>query len=229
MVAKEKKKKNIQSEEGEPKQDPGLVFVGSGEKTQSPGVKVAESGGDPQLMPDEELTSSPEAVPPCPEEEGTSTELPQSDYETGSKTGGGTEAEAVESGESVEKDGADGKEDEGMNKYQEPVFVVTSNGMEWCKENIEASKGDVYFSGDGNESNPAKDFAILAHCNHTIMTIGTFGYWAGYLVGGETVYLSNFTLPESPFLKEFKYEAAFLPEWHGIPADLSPLLNSTKP
>lgn len=115
------------------------------------------------------------------------------------------------------------------NKYQEPVFVVTSNGMEWCKENIDASKGDVYFSGDGNESNPAKDFAILAHCNHTIMTIGTFGYWAGYLVGGEMVYLSNFTLPESPFLKLFKYEAAFLPEWHGIPADLSPLLNSIKP
>ncbi|MGH0133755.1 UNVERIFIED_CONTAM: hypothetical protein FKN15_067300 [Acipenser sinensis] len=55
-----------------------------GEKTQSPGVKVAESGGDPQPMPDEELTSSPEAVPPCPEEEGTSTELPQSDYETAS-------------------------------------------------------------------------------------------------------------------------------------------------
>ncbi|MGH0156683.1 UNVERIFIED_CONTAM: hypothetical protein FKN15_040618 [Acipenser sinensis] len=67
-------------------------------------------------MPDEELTSSPEAMPPCPEEEGTSTELPQSDYETGSKTGGGTEAEAVavESGEAAEKDGADGEEDEGM-------------------------------------------------------------------------------------------------------------------
>ncbi|MGH0127440.1 UNVERIFIED_CONTAM: hypothetical protein FKN15_054631 [Acipenser sinensis] len=82
VAKKRKRKKNIQSEEGEPKRDPGLVFVGSGEKTQSPGVIVAESGGDPQPMPDEELTSSPEAVPPCPEEEGTSTELPQSDYET---------------------------------------------------------------------------------------------------------------------------------------------------
>ncbi|CAM5173567.1 unnamed protein product [Eretmochelys imbricata] len=25
-------------------------------------------------------------------------------------------------------------------KYQEPVFVVTSNGMEWCRENIDASR-----------------------------------------------------------------------------------------
>ncbi|MGH0126470.1 UNVERIFIED_CONTAM: hypothetical protein FKN15_028317 [Acipenser sinensis] len=72
-------------------------------------------------MPDEEVTSSPEAVPPCPEEEGTSTELPQSDYETGSKTGGGTEAEAVavESGEAAEKDGADGEEDEGISSDTE--------------------------------------------------------------------------------------------------------------
>ncbi|XP_078507078.1 galactoside alpha-(1,2)-fucosyltransferase 2-like [Lissotriton helveticus] len=107
--------------------------------------------------------------------------------------------------------------------YQEPVFMVTSNGMQWCKDNIDNSKGDVYFSGDGIESSPGNDFALLAHCNHTIMTIGTFGYWAGYLTGGMTIYLSDFTLPDSPFLKLFHYDAAFLPHWMGIPADLSPL------
>ncbi|XP_078511178.1 galactoside alpha-(1,2)-fucosyltransferase 2-like [Lissotriton helveticus] len=111
------------------------------------------------------------------------------------------------------------------NKYEEPVFVVTSNGMQWCKENINNSRGDVYFSGDSNESSPGKDFSLLAHCNHTIMTIGTFGFWAGYLAGGEVIYLDNFTLPDSPFLKVFHYDAAFLPEWIGIPADLSPLLS----
>ncbi|XP_030400875.1 galactoside 2-alpha-L-fucosyltransferase 2-like [Gopherus evgoodei] len=112
-------------------------------------------------------------------------------------------------------------------KYQEPVFVVTSNGMDWCRENIDASRGDVYFSGEGKESSPGRDFALLAHCNHTIMTIGTFGIWAGYLAGGETVYLANYTLPDSPFLKIFKPEAAFLPEWIGINADLSPLQSET--
>ncbi|XP_067408192.1 galactoside alpha-(1,2)-fucosyltransferase 2-like isoform X2 [Emydura macquarii macquarii] len=109
-------------------------------------------------------------------------------------------------------------------KYQEPVFVVTSNGMAWCRENIDASWGDVYFSEDGAESSPGKDFALLAHCNHTIMTIGTFGVWAGYLAGGETIYLANYTLPDSPFLEVFKPWATFLPEWIGIDADLSPLL-----
>ncbi|XP_067408174.1 galactoside alpha-(1,2)-fucosyltransferase 2-like [Emydura macquarii macquarii] len=112
-------------------------------------------------------------------------------------------------------------------KYQEPVFVVTSNGMAWCRENIDTSLGDVYFSGDGAESSPGRDFALLVHCNHTIMTIGTFGIWAGYLAGGETVYLANYTLPDSPFLRLFKPAAAFLPEWIGIDADLSPLLSRT--
>ncbi|KAL4667191.1 hypothetical protein H8959_005880 [Pygathrix nigripes] len=109
-------------------------------------------------------------------------------------------------------------------RYSSPIFVVTSNGMAWCRENIDTSHGDVVFAGDGIEGSPAKDFALLTQCNHTIMTIGTFGIWAAYLAGGDTIYLANYTLPNSPFLKIFKPEAAFLPEWTGITADLSPLL-----
>ncbi|XP_030153918.1 galactoside alpha-(1,2)-fucosyltransferase 2 isoform X2 [Lynx canadensis] len=110
-------------------------------------------------------------------------------------------------------------------RHRAPVFVVASNGMAWCRENIDASRGDVVFAGDGVETSPAKDFALLAQCNHTVMTIGTFGIWAAYLAGGDTIYLANYTLPDSPFLKLFKPEAAFLPEWIGISADLSPLLH----
>ncbi|XP_069494438.1 galactoside alpha-(1,2)-fucosyltransferase 2-like [Ambystoma mexicanum] len=110
-------------------------------------------------------------------------------------------------------------------KYQEPIFVVASNGMPWCKENINASNGDVYFAGDSNESTPANDFALLVQCNHTIMTIGTFGWWAGYLAGGEVVYLTNFTSPKSKLPHYFHYKDTYLPEWIGIAADLTPLIN----
>lgn len=108
-------------------------------------------------------------------------------------------------------------------RHEAPIFVVTSNGMAWCRKNINTSQGDVVFAGDGYEGSPGRDFALLTQCNHTIMTIGTFGFWAAYLAGGDTVYLANFTLPDSDFLKIFKPEAAFLPEWVGINADLSPL------
>ncbi|CAH2318891.1 galactoside 2-alpha-L-fucosyltransferase 2-like [Pelobates cultripes] len=110
------------------------------------------------------------------------------------------------------------------SKYQNPIFVVTSNGMDWCKENIDNSLGDVHFAGDGIEGSPARDFALLAHCNHTIMTIGTFGYWIGYLAGGETVYLANYSLSHVNVNKRMKNDPFVLPGWIGIPANISHLL-----
>ncbi|XP_036599485.1 galactoside alpha-(1,2)-fucosyltransferase 2-like [Trichosurus vulpecula] len=109
-------------------------------------------------------------------------------------------------------------------RYTNVVFVVTSDGMAWCRRNIDTSKGDVVFARGWMRKSAEKDFALLTQCNHTVMTIGTFGFWAAYMAGGNTVYLANYTLPNSKFLKIFKPEAAFLPEWVGIPADLSPLL-----
>ena len=101
-----------------------------------------------------------------------------------------------------------------------PVFVVASNGMAWCRENIDASRGDVVFAGNGLQGSPAKDFALPTRCNHSVITVGTFGIWAAYLAGGDTIHLANFTLPHSPFRWIFKPQAAFLPEWMGIAADL---------
>ncbi|ERE69697.1 galactoside 2-alpha-L-fucosyltransferase 3-like protein [Cricetulus griseus] len=105
-------------------------------------------------------------------------------------------------------------------RYRSPVFVVTSNGMAWCKENINASRGDVVFAGNGIQGSPARDMSLLLQCNHTIITVGTFGIWAAYLTGGDTVYLANFTQPSSPFNMIFKPQAAYLPNWVGIAADL---------
>ncbi|XP_044523142.1 galactoside alpha-(1,2)-fucosyltransferase 2-like [Gracilinanus agilis] len=111
-------------------------------------------------------------------------------------------------------------------RYANVVFVVVSDGMAWCRRNVDASKGDVVFA-EGWRRSAEKDFALLTQCNHTVMTIGTFGFWAAYVAGGHTVYLANYTLPSSKFLLIFRPEAAFLPEWVGIPADLSPLLRNT--
>ncbi|XP_004451203.2 galactoside alpha-(1,2)-fucosyltransferase 2-like isoform X1 [Dasypus novemcinctus] len=107
-------------------------------------------------------------------------------------------------------------------RYGSPVFVVSSDDMAWCRENIDASRGDVAFAGSGRQGSPARDLALLTQCNHTVLTIGTFGFWAAYLAGGDAVYLANFTPPGSPFHRVFKPEAAFLPGWVGIAADLGP-------
>uniref|UniRef100_A0A8C4QGS0 L-Fucosyltransferase n=1 Tax=Eptatretus burgeri TaxID=7764 RepID=A0A8C4QGS0_EPTBU len=109
-------------------------------------------------------------------------------------------------------------------RYPDSVFVVASDDVTWCRHNINVSRGDVYFVADGiPQASPGQDIAVLAACNHTIMTFGTFGFWCAYLAGGDVIYLSNNFLPNSPILKVFRYKAAYLPTWEGIPADLSPL------
>nr|XP_021496028.1 galactoside 2-alpha-L-fucosyltransferase 3-like [Meriones unguiculatus] len=105
-------------------------------------------------------------------------------------------------------------------RYSAPVFVVSSDDMAWCRKSISSSLGDVVFAGNGLQGSPARDIALLMQCNHTVITVGTFGIWAAYLTGGDTVYLANFTQSSSPFHLIFKPEAAYLPEWVGIAADL---------
>ncbi|XP_037372820.1 galactoside 2-alpha-L-fucosyltransferase SEC1-like [Talpa occidentalis] len=105
-------------------------------------------------------------------------------------------------------------------RYRAAVFVVSSDDMPWCRRNIDRSLRDVVLAGSGRQGSPARDFALLTQCNHSVITVGTFGIWAAYLTGGHTVYLANYTLPDSPFRWIFRPEAAFLPEWVGIAADL---------
>ncbi|GAB6032157.1 fucosyltransferase 1 (galactoside 2-alpha-L-fucosyltransferase, H blood group) [Chamberlinius hualienensis] len=113
------------------------------------------------------------------------------------------------------------------DRYADAVFVVVSNDMRWCEDNISNDKGDVYFIGNNNEDEPMRDFAILTNCNHTIFTIGTFGHWAAYIAGGEVVYLANFTLPDSVYRKFFKTGNTFLSHWIPIQANLSSIVNLT--
>jgi len=75
------------------------------------------------------------------------------------------------------------------------------------------SKAIVVFSeGHGTE----EDLAILSSCNHTIMTVGTYGWWAGYLAGGITVYYRKFPPKGSELKKWFSREDHFPPEWVGL-------------
>lgn len=115
------------------------------------------------------------------------------------------------------------------SRFHDAAFVVVSNDMKWCKENMDNSSGDVFLVGNGNEDSPGRDMAILAHCNHSIITLGTFGFWAAYMAGGETIYLTKFTTPDSYYSHMHSSGAYFLPEWEGIAANLTPVLVTENP
>lgn len=46
---------------------------------------------------------------------------------------------------------------------------------------------------------PELDMAVLASCNHSIITLGSFGFWTGFLTGGEVVY------PDVRFRRSYRY------------------------
>ncbi|KAK6168941.1 hypothetical protein SNE40_020091 [Patella caerulea] len=67
--------------------------------------------------------------------------------------------------------------------YPSPVFVVCSDDIAWCENNI-GTDDAVFIRGN----TPEVDLAILASLNHTITSFGTFTFWAAWLANGTTVY-----------------------------------------
>ena len=65
------------------------------------------------------------------------------------------------------------------------LFIVASDDLEWCHQNIKGS--DVIFTGDSGKKSREEDFSIIATCNHTIMSSGTFGWWMAFVSNGEVV------------------------------------------
>ncbi len=71
--------------------------------------------------------------------------------------------------------------------FKNVLFVVTSDDLDWCRTNLKYR--DVHIPKDGRDR--FADLVLLSQCNHTIMTVGTFGWWAGWLAGGTVLHFSQ--------------------------------------
>ena len=84
-------------------------------------------------------------------------------------------------------------------RYYHVQFVVCSDDIEWCHSSLPTaadigSNVNIVFS---ENRSPKVDLAILAHCNHTVMSVGSFGWWAAWLANGTTVYYADWPRPFS--------------------------------
>lgn len=80
---------------------------------------------------------------------------------------------------------------------QNPIFIVVSDDIPWARRHISGS--DVFIpepqqhptmdetAADRETFNVGADLALLAACNHSIVTYGTFGLWGALLSGGTTI------------------------------------------
>ncbi|XP_046548477.1 galactoside alpha-(1,2)-fucosyltransferase 1-like [Haliotis rubra] len=70
--------------------------------------------------------------------------------------------------------------------FPNTLFVVLGDDGSWVNRNIGAP--DVVVVQRDSE---AVDLCVLSMCNHTILSVGSFGWWAGFLAGGTTVYYKH--------------------------------------
>ena len=92
-------------------------------------------------------------------------------------------------------------------------FVVCSDDIPWAKENIVLPKNSDSKVAFSRGHADFEDLAILALCDHTIMSVGSFGWWAGWLAGGTTLYYKDWPKEHSLLSYQFDKTTYFPPEW----------------
>ena len=98
-------------------------------------------------------------------------------------------------------------------KYPGAMFLILSNDFQWCKKEI---KGKDIKYADGPGSNFAVDLALFTLCNHSIITVGTYGWWGAWLTGGETVYYKKWPIEGTGLSKMIKHQDYFYKGWIGM-------------
>ena len=100
-------------------------------------------------------------------------------------------------------------------KYENLIFIVCSDDMEWSKKVLgkRPTTATVVFS-EGHEA--IEDLAILSYCNHSVVTVGTFGWWGAWLAGGTTMYYNEFPQKFSYLSQGFSSKDYYPPKWIGL-------------
>jgi len=62
------------------------------------------------------------------------------------------------------------------------------------------------------------DMCSLTKCNHSIITVGSFGWWAAWLANGLTIYYKDIAMNGSEYRGDFSENMTdfFYPGWIGF-------------
>lgn len=69
-----------------------------------------------------------------------------------------------------------------LNKVKNPLFIVLSDDISWCKSNLELDETTLYV--DWNSGNKSfRDMQIMSVCKHNIIANSSFSWWGAWLNG----------------------------------------------
>ena len=98
-------------------------------------------------------------------------------------------------------------------KFEHVLFIICTDDVEWSKDNIASLDQRIVISPFLSSKGAEFDLCLLSKCNHTIISVGTFGWWGAWLSGGVTIYYSKFARPESQLARMFNPGDYFIPQW----------------
>ena len=89
------------------------------------------------------------------------------------------------------------------HQQKEIIFVLVSDDKNWAKQAIlyQIEEEDVYWGGSDSpaeDDSIGNDFAVLAICNHTLQSHGTFSHFAGAFAGGYRIKPNHFSEYREP-------------------------------
>ncbi|XP_071108140.1 galactoside alpha-(1,2)-fucosyltransferase 2-like [Haliotis cracherodii] len=98
-------------------------------------------------------------------------------------------------------------------RYSHVTFVLATTSAVFIKDLLK--DGSVIHVTGGTA---IADMAIMARCDHLIQTVGTYGWWSGFLNNGTVVYYKYPAREGSELRKLFSsdYSSFFYPKWIGM-------------
>jgi len=89
-------------------------------------------------------------------------------------------------------------------------FIILSDNVRWSRKYL--AKPNVVFV-DGSVRTPAVDMAIASLCDHGVVTIGSFGWWAAWLTNGVVITNKDVPRPRSSLSWRLYRKDYYKPEW----------------
>lgn len=89
-------------------------------------------------------------------------------------------------------------------------FIIIGDDYNWNLQNSPKRHNIIVFK----PRTQYIDLCVLSRCNHTIISSGTYGWWAAYLAGGEATYMSNQCRFNSSLCQELHYDSYINPGWN---------------
>jgi galactoside 2-L-fucosyltransferase 1/2 len=95
-------------------------------------------------------------------------------------------------------------------KYNSTKFILVSDDKNYIR-NVFGKRNDTFFTPDSFTA--AQDMALLTLCDHVIITVGTYGWWGGYLLHNRTGEVLTDSKPDHSPVDVNCEASVFFPHW----------------